>query len=238
MAGWIGLYASSFGNLATESGTRVVAAVHPSIPLWVSAVSVLIAAIGVCLAHQRGKEARLLASEANAIAGEARGDAERNSRSLRRLSIRLERLRGFEEHLQKLRVHRKGFLDSLAAIEGVGSGDETENGDDVVQRSRMLSRSFRTAMEHYGESWDVFQVVKNDLDEDTVAALETGMRQASSLFTESFSAAQVAAVAVAHGRVLDSLRDAAEAGLARLRGRVDEAVSGSVDEGEGAGRAS
>lgn len=190
MASLIGLYETGLGTFAAESGTLVLAAVQPSTSLTVSLVGVAVAAIGVYLAHQRSKKAERLASEANTIAGEARGDAERNARRLRKLSIRLERLRGFEKYLQNLRGHRKEFLDSLAAIEGVGSGDEIENGD-VVQRSRMLSRSFRTAMEHYGESWDIFQVLKNDRDEDTVAALETGMRQASSLFTESFSVAQV-----------------------------------------------
>ena len=223
-----GTYESSLELLATLPGWSPV---NEGISLAVAAVGVLIAAVGVCLSHLRSREAKRLSSQANRIAENARRDAARNAERLGALSIRLERLRAFEDRLHSLRQHRKGFRDSLAAIEGVG-GERGDQGDDVVQRSRMLSRSFRSAMDHYGESFDIFQELRNDLDTTTVRELEESMDQASSLFSANFSAVQVHAVALAHERVLDALREAAEGALADLRERIDTVVGG---EGEMAG---
>ena len=87
-------------------------------------------------------------------------------------------------------------------------------------------------MEHYGESFDIFQEIRNDLAPTTVRELEEGMDQASSLFSANFSAVQVRAVALAHWGVLDAVREAAEGALADLRERIDTVVGG---EGEMAG---
>ena len=115
-----GTYESSLELLATLP-------VNEGISLVVATAGVLIAAVGVGLSHLRSREAKRLSSQANDIAEKARRDAARNTERLGALSVRLERLRAFEERLHSLRQHRKGFRDSLAAIEGVG-GDRGSQG--------------------------------------------------------------------------------------------------------------
>jgi hypothetical protein len=220
-----GTYGSSLELLATLPGQSHI---DDRSSLVVAALGVLIAAVGVLLSHLKSREAGRQSSQANEIAEKARKDAAGNAERLRALSVRLERLGAFEDRLHRLRQHRKGFRDSLAAIEGV-DGDSGNQNEDVVQRSRMLSRSFRSAMEHYGESFDIFQALRNDLTPTTVRELEEGMSQASSLFTANFSAPQVRAVASAHGRVLDTVSEAAEAALVDLKERIDTVVGGESE---------
>ena len=184
MAMLIGSYGASFGALAAVAGTATVASVHSNTSLAVAVAGVVVAAIGVSLSYKWKKEGVRLASKANEIAKKAGTASAENARSLRALSVRLERLRALEDRHQRLRGHRRGFGDCLAAIEGAGRDGEERDGD-IVQRSRMLSRSFRSAMEHYGESWEIFHALRDDLDRNTVAALEEGMRQAATGFAEN-----------------------------------------------------
>lgn len=230
----IGLYGATVGELVAVSGTSGTVAVSgdSNASLIVAVAGCAIALIGVVLSYKWGKKGSELAQESNEIAKKAGTASRKNDQRLRALSVRLERLRAFEDRRQKLRDHRRGFRDCLAAIEGAGRDGESLDGD-IVQRSRMLSRSFRSAMEHYGESWEVFQSLKDDLDCDTVDALEEGMREAAGLFAENFSPVAVRTVASAHGRVLDRLTEAAERGLVRLKGRIDDAVEGGSAGVEG-----
>lgn len=159
------------------------------------------------------------------VAWRARAAASRNARSLKVLEVSLERRRAFESRLEELRSHRKAFQDKLCAIEGVTKRQKNRDSDTVLQRSRMLSRSFRAAMERYGESWDVFQTLKPDLDQATVEDLENRMRDAATVFSENLDAARVLRVAEVHDGVLERLLSAADQGLARLRGDIEGALT-------------
>ena len=225
MATLIGVCGASLGALAAVLG-------NPKVSLAVAVAGVLVAAIGVFLSYKWKKEGVGLASQANEIATKAGTASAENARRVRALSVRLERLSVFEDRRQRLRDHRRGFKDYLAAIEGAGRDSEDVDGD-IVQRSRMLSRSFRSAMEHYGESWEIFQALKDDLEPDTVDALEKGMRQAAALFAENFSPAQVRGVALAHGGVLDCLMQAVEEALARWKREIGDEVGGRRKDGVG-----
>lgn len=168
------------------------------------------------------------------VARRAQATASRNARSLKVLEVSLDRRRVFESNLEKLRSHRKAFHDKLCAIEGVAKSRKDGDADTVLQRSRMLSRSFRAAMERYGESWEIFQALTPDLDRAAVEDLENLMRSAAGVFSQHLDATQLLSVVEAHAGVLERLVATADEGLARLK----DDIEGAVDDGPKPPRAS
>lgn len=176
-------------------------------------------------ANRLAERANAQVEEANTLAQSAIASSSENARLLGRVDVRrgeLEDLRTKHEklngHLTELKNHM-ATIDTEARAEPAGAEDE-----DVIARSRAVSRAYRAAMLHYGESRAVFKLLKDQLGSEEVERLQKEMRDASRFFSENFDALRLREIVGRHRDVLEQLTETVGDALGELRHELDLAV--------------
>lgn len=182
-------------------------------------------------ANTRAGEANVLSGEANQIAAQATAAAQENAQAIERIRLKQERVRHFQNRHEELSRHLTNFRNELASIGSEAAADSVEPPaeGDVIRRARMVSRAFRSAMRHYGESRELFKLLKGELGSETVKEIEGQMRAAAKKFKDDFDAERLAGIVEIHGQVLTQLTDLVGDTLGDLRRQV-EVAAGERDE--------